>query len=424
MDLTNIDPSVRKWIVWVLILSAARTSRPIRFANFIALNPLIRRLIQKYNVIKKQDVVDKERLEGKVSNLISSGFLLSSVVDNAKFPADYGIIYIWSNYIGELNPPSHSQILVSPKSSPYFKILHYNSPRLRQLYNNKQFLIYPLIFAQILSNYLTPTKHKLNQRYLSSSIKSRILNPIWINYSLGIKSQSLNWSGLITTYFKHNLAFMAIYGLISFKKRIVDHYYELKHQVYEANGLKTLPQIIKNYMWYIFHKANSLTNFIYVANLASILLISLTSPLMKYINNSVHNKILFKNYVKLIGVVSGFIAVYANSMDLIPDMGYTPTNYDDFEPDSDNLRRISDGFLDALSLYLFRLIVLQKWRIIKENHPWFKIFKLKTWNRFEALIFCFGIFKLMNLNDFLKTTTGKDYGLRNNSLVKLIDRFM
>lgn len=410
-----VDTS-KKWCIWVLTLLILRRKRSVQWASFLTLNPLIKKYVTANHT--KYDAKSSHIL-----NLISCLFLLLAVIDNPKIPCDYGVVYLFSNYIGELNPPSHSQILVTPKSSRYFKISYYNSPKLRSFYDNKQFVIFPLVFAQILSNYLTPTRYKLNQRYLSSSIKSRILNPIWINYTLGVNYHSIRWAGLLKSYILHNLIFIGVYGVMNFKKRLLDHYYELKHKVYNANNLSDLNGIVSNYLWFIFHKANSVTNFIYFPNLLSILLISLTSPVMRYLYKSNYRKFIFKTYIKAIGFTAGFVTLLANSMDLIPAFNYVPTDYDD-TIESENVRRISSGFFDALSLYLIKLIVLQKWRILKENHPLFQRFRVKTWSRIEALLMCFGVFKLMNLNDFLKKTNGKDYGLNENSMVKLIDKIM
>lgn len=430
----DIDPSVKKWVKWVVALLILRRDRPLQWSSFLALNPVIKKLLAKNKAFQMKSGTSKEVSEFnenqdrklyKLANLISSGIFFTAIIDNPAIPADYGIVYIFSSYMAELNPPSHSQILVSPNSSKYFKLSYYQSNKLRQLYNHKHFIIFPLLVAQILSNYLTPTRLKLNQRYLSSLIKTRILNPIWINYTLAIDHHSINWLQLLKSYCVHNAVFMGFYGLTNVKKRLLDHYYEMKHNVYNANDFKSFKQVVINYFWYVFHRANSITNFIYLPNLTAIFLISLTSPMIKYINKSDHQKNYFKAYVKVIGVLSGLVTLMANSLDLIPAFKYKLTSYDDVNiHDTENIRRISDTFVNALNLYLIKLIILQKWRIIKENHPRFKLIKLQSWNRLEVLIFCFGIYKLMNLNDFLKRTSGKDYGLRDNSLIKMIDRVM
>lgn len=419
----RIDLSIKRWIKWVVILLGLRRPRAIQWASFLSLNPLIHRIVTTL----LQRIGKLTNMTNEMSNLLSSGLLYSAISGNRNFPSDYAIIYIWSSYIIELNPPSHSQILPTPNFSKYFKLNYYNSPRLYQLYNNKNYLIFPLVFGQILSNYLTPTKYKLNQRYLSSFIKSKILNPIWINYSLGISQHSLKWIGLFKSYAIHNLAMMLIIGVISFKQRMLDHYYELKHKIYEANNFVLLKDVIINYLAYTFHYANSIVNFVYLPNLISIFLISLTSSSVKFITNSSHTKSYFKLYIKAIGFISGVITLFINSMDLVPDIYYKLTNYDLDTiniHESGNIRRIQDSLINNVNTYLIKLIVLQKWRILKENHPLFRKFRLKTWNRAENLIFCYGIFKLMNLNDFLKSTNGKNYGLTDNMLIKLVDRIM
>lgn len=445
-----IDPSVLKWSKWTVFLLLARTPRPLAWSSALSLNPLIRKLLSRAykNVYGTygQLLADVQRRIAKLSNFITSTILFVATADNVKIPKDYLLIYLWIGYYGVLNPPSALNILVSPNLSPFLKISHYRSETLSRLYENKEFIIFPLIFAQILSNYLTPTKYKLNQRYLSTSIKQYFLNPIWINYSLGVNSHSINWLGLFKSYLKHNAYLCGFFALANFKSRFLDAYYEIKHGLNDDS----IWNLVKNYFSYVFHKGNGMVNFIYSPNLISIFLISLTSPLFSYLKTSPKNSILnktysshlkffFKTYTKVIGAVAGFITLYANSMDLVPDFWYKkkPVDYDDYNnsiylqlSSNNNVRRISKTFLDGLNLYLFRLILLSKWRIIKENHPWFKLLKLKTWNRIEALVMCYGVWKLMNLNDFVRnnkfnlSSHEECERLEKETLVKLVNRIM
>ncbi|ODV64704.1 hypothetical protein HYPBUDRAFT_145467 [Hyphopichia burtonii NRRL Y-1933] len=447
--LANIDPSVLKWSKWIIILLIARAPRPVSWANFIALNPLIRKLLQRVVKTYRKDfeLATVKRRLSKLSNFITSVFLLFASADNDKIPKDYGLIYIWMSYYGELNPPSALNILVSPHISPFLKVNHYRSKWLTRIYRNKEYVIYPMIFAQILSNYLTPTRYKLNQRYLSSSIKKWLLNPIWINYSLGVGYHSLDWLGLFKSYLFHNVCIFSFIALTNFKARFLDRYYELKHKIYPIKT-ETYFGIIKNYLLYAFHTSNSIINFIYCSNLLSIFFITISSPILAYSANPTspanffqrlyltHSKFFFKSYVKTIGALAAFITLYINSMDLLPDTGYHSTAYENSLEDSfhnvresKNVRRISKSFFDALNLYLFRLILLSKWRILKENHPWFKLLTLKSWNRIEAIAMSYGIWKIMNLNDFVRWNNIPENfrecaRLQNESLIKLVDRIM
>lgn len=423
---TPPDPSVGKGIKWLLALLVLRVQKPVQLAAFFSLNPMLRDHLTSWlrARTKSKDQATVARRAHKLANLVSVGFLYSAVSGNANIPKDYLLIYIYMKYYGTLNPPS-SKIRVSPTMSKWCKVDHYNE-HVRRLYAHKHLVIFPLIFGQILSNYLTPTRRKLNQRYLLSSIKTRILDPVWINFHMGVKSQSVNWLGLVKSYAKHNLWLAAFFAVKVAKSRLVDHYYELKHGVYQgAGGAKG---IVKNYLVYVFHKANVMANFIYGPNLLSMLLIALTAPLLTrvapvrafYMANL---KQFVKNYVKGIGFVAAFAALSLNNIDLIPSIGYTPLKQ---EP---NVRTISTSFLDDLNIYLFRLIVLSKWRITKENHPWFTVLNLGSWQRLESVVMCYGVWKLMNLNDYIKRNRySGDHKecarLEGESLIKAIDRIM
>jgi hypothetical protein len=424
------DPSVAKWLKWVLPLLVGRVSKPLWWASFLSLNELIRHQLMKLRMNidnLKTDDPQITRNISKVSNAITCWFLYKATGSNRNFPKDYALLYIWLTYYGGLNPPSAKHIVISPKYSPYLKLDTYKSKTLHKLYENKEFIIFPMIFGQILSNYLTPTKYKLNQRYLSSSIKLRILNPIWINYSLGVKSHSMNWPGLLKSYLSHNLMIAGFVGLSALKTRLVDRYYEVKHGI---NTSASVSQVVKSYLMYVFHRSSSFTNFIYGPNLISILLISLTSRFVSLKSSSYghNNKLLFKNYIKVIGFIAAYATLYANSINLIRDFGYTSSSDKESGSISESPRRISKTFLNGLNLYMFRLICLSKWRIIKENHPYFRWFKLHTWNKIEALVMCFGVYKIMNLRDFIHRDENlldkACQELEKNSLIKMVEKIM
>ncbi|KAK6203470.1 uncharacterized protein RJT21DRAFT_139208 [Scheffersomyces amazonensis] len=446
------DPAIKNWIKWVVILLATRSPKPFLWSSFLSLHPKIRQLLLhkriKQSLGKWSDGVDVERRLKKTSNLVSCAILYFAASTNTRLPSDYLSIYLWINYYGILNPPSASSIMISPQYSKYLKIEYYKNDKLMKLYNNKEYIIYPMIFGQILSNYLTPTKYKLNQRYLSTSIKSRILNPIWINYSLGVNSEYLNWVGLLKSYTIHHLMLGTVVGLYNFKDRLVDRYYALK---YKITRQETIAGIIKNFVMYVFHVTNSLINFAYVPNLIAIFLISLTAPMFAYLSNANfpvkglrvhymnHTKQYFKGYTRLIGFIAAFITIYLNDINIVPDVGYNRkkqlvnVKIDDLsyiqeeeEVKEENIRKISKSFINALNLYLFRLILLSKWRITKENHPSFSSLKLSSWRKLEALLACYGVYKVMNLNDFIKSSPDpRQYDhLRKETLIRVVDRIM
>ncbi|KAL6451936.1 hypothetical protein SBY92_003244 [Candida maltosa Xu316] len=417
-EFLTTNPTIPNWLKWKVILSLLQIKNSTSWANFLSLNKSIKQIIN-HSVGKPKNEQIKKRLD-QLSNLISCVFLYQATIDNRIIPKDYLLVYFIVKYIGELKPPSR-----------FLKKLDSNSI-IHTLYDKKEFIIFPLLFSQILSNYLTPTRYKLNQKYLSGFIKRYILNPIWINYKLGINYNRVNWVSLFRTYVFQNAILMNFYGFYYFKTKLLDKLYEIKHRQTEDENQKDDDyfKVIKNYIFLTFHKSNSLMNFTFGCNLISILLISLTSPIFKVLTPSSstkanwiqsvylnHIKSFFKSYTKIIGFIAGFVTLYINTLDIFPAWGYTN------EPgEKGNIRKIDKSFIDQLNLYVFRLILLSKWRIVKFNHPLFvKFSKSVDWNILETFLMSFGIWKIMNFNDLLKHTNEKP---TPNLLLKLVNYIM
>lgn len=425
--------SLHNWIKWMVILHIVRLQNPIQWANFLSLNKPIRQLLSHYRSwlpmmlrSKGGHAKDPPNAVTKLANLTTCAFLYFATVDMNSFPKDYALVSLFSAYHGELNPPSRSQILVSDSLSKPFKLSTYKSTSiyspLMKIYQNKEFVIFPILYAQILSNYLTPTKYKLNMMYLSPFLKRYILNPIWINFSLGRNYSRINWKNLAGNYLLHNVVIAVLVAVYSFKDRILDRFYAIKygHGKTDSEG-----SILQNYAAYVFHKSSSITNLIYTPNLVSILFIAMTSPLFSLLGSSkypglhqfyVYNqKLVFKTYTKIIGFVAGLATIQLNYMQLFPDWGYNKrveaehnTTGDTviYEEDAEEVpaaRLLSKQFYNDLNMYLFKLVVLSKWRILKTYHPLFSKVQLSWWNRLETVLMCFGFFKMMNLNDFVNS---------------------
>lgn len=422
---TPPNPSVGKLVKWIIVLLLLRAKNPVRLTAFLSLNPTIRNVIndwlREHTRLKDPETVD--RRSRKLANLVSVGILFLAVANNPQIPKDYWLIYFYTAYFGELNPPS-SRITVYPTLSKATGIDALSKKSwVRYLYTRKHFFIYPLIFGQLLSNYLTPTKYKLNHKYLSASIKNYILNPIWVNFRLGVNKQLVHWLGLLQAYIRHNVVLFGIFGLLSFKNRVIDTYYEVAHGTFDSSRLK---RILYRFVVYSAHKANSMASFIYGPNLVAMFLLSLTAPLLtkvSFLRNIYFKnmKTFVKNYIKIIGFVSAFATMSLGSLHLIQDWGYKR-----LPGDPPNIRQISTGFYNALNSYLLRLIILSKWRIVKENHRWFSIINIANWDRIEAFILCYGVWNLMNLNDYiLKHPLQKEcQHLEKHSLIRAVNRIM
>lgn len=423
---TPPNPSVGKLIRWIVILLLLRVRNPLRLTAFLSLNPTIRNLIsnwlKEHSRLKDPETVD--RRARKLANLATVGFLFLAVVNNDQIPKDYWLIYFYSAYYGDLNPPS-SRITVYPTLSKAIKFdkIKKNS-WVRYLYVRKHYIIFPLIFGQLLSNYLTPTRYKLNHRYLSASIKNYIFNPIWVNYRLGVNSQQVHWAGLLQSYIKHNVVLAGVYGALLFKKQLLDRYYEVSNNIFGYDT--SIKEIVYRYLALVGHKANAMANFIYGPNLISMFLLSLTAPLLTrvgFVRNVYLSDIksFIKNYIKAIGFIAAFATMCTESQQLIPSYGF-PWVYGD--PRS--VRSISTQFYDGLNSYLARLIILSKWRILKDNHRWFSLINIANWDRIESVVLCYGVWNLMNLNDYVRKHPYQRecQRLENDSLIRAVDRIM
>lgn len=274
--------------------------------------------------------------------------------------------------------------------------------------------------------------------YLSPFLKRYILNPIWINFSLGRNYSRINWKNLATNYVLHNVVIAAVVAGYSFKDRVLDRFYAIK---YGYGSPDSEASVLQNYAAYVYHKSNSITNLIYTPNLVSILLIAVSSPMFTLLGSSRYpelhrlyvsnQKLVFKTYTKVIGFVAGLVAIQLNYMQMIPDWGYNKRVEAEFKVTGDNViyeedidevpsaRLFSKQFYNELNMYLFKLVVLSKWRILKTYHPLFSKLHLSLWNKLETVLMCFGFFKMMNLNDFINghrtiesERISKDYSIK------------
>lgn len=415
------EQAFRKWIKWVVILLLARVKRPFGWASFLALNPVIKDLVDAHlrgslkgstnNNISSSNKsnnkptqsdpngvtnISQSNPNSVITSLTSStpSILSDPAVSNttsianaltcvllyyasvrSNVPKDYCSVYFLVLYYTELNPPSSLE--VGPGVAPLFR-LNLLSPRakwLKLLYDNKEFLIYPAIYAQILSNYLTPTKLKLNHKYLSGAIKRYCLNPIWMNYSLSTTTITVNALAILGNYTLLNVGLASILACFYFKDRFLLEYYRVQFSLSTA----TVSDVAASFARFVVGKANGIANLIYVPNLLSMLLILLTLNVL----TANKSKFFLKTYIKSVGFVSAFIALCFN---------VTTT-------DEDSPRRLSKDFFKSTNLYLLRLLMLSKWRITKANHPWFKRLSLRTWESLETALMCFGTYKILNLGD-------------------------
>lgn len=363
LELIFQTPGVKKWIKWAAILLLLKQKAPFSWASFLSLNSLIKGTLREISTRSNAALpIDK------LSNAVSSTFLLSALTATPGFPRDYLVLYLYLTWIkiGSIKDKT-----ISPKLASFTS--NFDGSRVfRWIHNNKSTLIFSLLSGQILSNYLTPNK-KLNHKYLNNSLKSYILNPIWINFSLGGYSHAINWSGLAKQYLKLQLILLVINGFSALK------------------SFEDIKSKWKEFLHYTFHKANAYTNLIFIPNLLAILLLVATSPFFNLVK-SPYKKSFLKVYTKSIGFIVSFATLYANSV-----------IYDSTSP-----RLISTSFLLGLNVHLTRFILLSKWRISKDTYGRFKKITPSNWIWIESIIATVGTWSLLNTYDDVKNKYDKD----------------
>lgn len=365
------DPAINRWIKWVLILAILKRENPVAWASFLSLNRVIKAGLQEANERVGLGNVNR------IGNGVSCALLMKATINNLAFPKDYMSIYVWMTLIKIQVVRNNGE-----KLQTFVKQQVSNSRVLKWIYSNKDTILFSLLSGQILSSYLSPTR-KSNHKYLNASLKTYILNPIWINFSLGANDHAFNWIGLLKQYLKLQGILSTVNFFTSLKSKILD----------DPEG--NIWSKLQNYLCYVFHKSNAYVNLIFFPNLLAIFSLAITSPMLQLIPPN-YKKLAIKSYIKSIGFIASFITVYANSNNWIKDFGYIRENN---EP---NPRLISKSFLEGINIHLIRLILVSKWRALRDNHRSFKSIKSSTWNLYETLAMCIGTWNLMNIYDQVK----------------------
>lgn len=371
------DPTPKRALAWLAALLVLRAKSPVQLAAFFSLNPKIKEWVvaASNSHARLKDRRTVERRASKIANGASVALLFAAVRRNPSIPKDYLLLYLFIKYYSELNPPELA-VMVSPYTSRLWKINTY-PPWVRALYARRHLLVFPIIFGQLLSNYLTPTRFFLNKRYLLSDVKNHIFNPIWVNFSMAAHKRSINWAGLLGAYALHNAQLAGVYAVWSLKTHVVDRLAD------RAFSLDLAKSVLAGWAAHVARRANAVANLIYSPNLISMVLLVLTLPVTKRLFRHYDFKTVVKTYTKTVGVVAAAAAVALN-VARGPEDGVSPE------------------FLNGLNMYLFRLVVLQKWRIAKDNHPWFSVLNVGNWENIESAVLCYGVWKLMNLSDWIR----------------------
>lgn len=424
----------------LVFLTLLRVKNATLWAAFLSLNPGIRTWLQKYLRARQKDPVTVDRRIRKLANLVSAAFLYMATCTNSRVPKDYISLFLGETYYGKLVPPT-SPVVVSPTTATYFRLSSYREGGLvRTLYRNKHYVVFPMICGQILSNYLTPTRYKLNQRYFSPLLKVRLLDPIWKNFRLGIRVRAIHWPGLCFSYAKHNGLLFLYVAALNVRTGLWTRYYKSSSEGGFSNPL--LKNILIQFLTYCGHRANSLANIIYIPNLLAMGLLAITAPMLTQILvlkkwYMANQKQSIKLYMRTIGFIAGLSTMMIHSKSLVSGKEKMDKKEDiknqnscsEFPNTGNKSRNLGPDFYNSVSLYFTQLIILSKWRILKENHPWFTLLKVGTWQRMETGLMCYLVWKLMNLNDYVRRNTPVSGNqelerLQNSPWIRAINRIM
>lgn len=220
---------------------------------------------------------------------------------------------------------------------------------------------------------------------------------------MGRTSKSILWLGLGGAFLKHCALLMAYFLLSEVKSKILVKYFQKSD----------MKQAFKDYVLLCVKKTKSIALFVYGISLTSMALLAVTLPLLTA-GGIIHKlytanpKLFIKNYIKFVGAGSALLAMLVAV------------------PRSEHL---SAAFFNGINGYLLNLIVLSKWRILKENHPWFTILRVGTWERIESLLLSYVVWETMNLNDTIRDNDDADKmaecrRLQDDRLIRVVDRIM
>ncbi|KAM9908650.1 hypothetical protein OXX69_005966 [Metschnikowia pulcherrima] len=422
------------------LLAFLRVPNSASWAAFLSLNSIIKNWLQNNVKLKYKDPATVTRRVSKLANLVSAGFLYSAISTNSRIPKDYISLCLIESYYGHLVPPTFP-LNVSPTSSSLR-----NSIRkvgwMKNAYVNKHLIVFPLLCGQLLSTYLTPTKYRPNQRYFPRFIRNHVLDPIWKHFRLDRKGSSLNWRGVLSSYAKHN-GYLFMYMAISNSRHSL-----LTPWLRSTSGdtKLSLTTFLKRFVGFSAGRANAVANMTYSANLLSMFLLSVTSSIL--IQNRIlrniymaHEKQAVKVYMRIVGFVAGLCAMSIHSVifsekpisEKDSERGLAISEVEGItqkiQTSLSGATQLDASFYNSLSLYLSQLLVLSKWRILKENHPWFSFLRVGTWRRMEAGLMCFVVWRMMNLNDHVTRVSQDSHAkkvknLKHNVWLKMVDRIM
>lgn len=387
LKLDKVDESLVKLAKWLVIFLLARVRNPLKLAGFLSLNPLFRKSIagSLRSIARDKSLSSEQRCIDKTSNALTSGLLYSATVENASIPSDYIALYLWGYYLTSVSRKfkkvkNAASNLVCGKVGVVDSIF-------ARIYQNKEFLLYSVLFGRMLSQYLTPLSVSPDRKYLASLVKTRQFDPIWKCFSLSASAFHVNWLDLVKIYVKQNLIIGSV--LFAFANRGIIISRNFTSEESRAQLKVTLSKTFK--------KVNAFLNSVYLQNILSFILLSGSALTFSHWNSyskllkiSSKRSTLYRTIVGVIGFISAYFSLYLNEK--------LSTGNDEKSKDS----LISKTFLNGLNVYLFRLMIVSKWRKSKDHLKYINWINKDVIKKTETALMCLGLFKIMNYNSYLK----------------------
>ncbi|CAK7903311.1 hypothetical protein CAAN1_07S06854 [[Candida] anglica] len=373
-----------KFVGITAALAKLKARRPILWAAFLTLHPAIKAVISTLSG-------SGGPCQNRVSNA-ASAILLYLASHDSVVPKDYISLYFWMSYIlgwadnhksnalrekspnGEPLVPTVKAVAANANVNEVNATTEEISTKLKDhvIFTRQSLskIAYATIFGQLLSQYLSPT-HFMGKKHLNGTVKSRLFDPVWFQRTKC--GQSLNWKSVGKNYLAYNIVLATVFALAKFRsvKEKVDRQ---RSGIFLSPNEDRTPSsdIWKSFARSVVERANTLTNLVFVPNLIAIGLVSLSGVSLPFPDSRNFPR---KWFVKLVGFSSVLLSFLLNS----------------FEPES---LQLDPTTLSVVTMYLFRLVLLSKWRTAKDI-----VLKGPNWNVIETALMSYGVYTYMNKQD-------------------------
>lgn len=411
------DREVHRWLKTALVLIAFRISDPFKLSSFLSLNRIIRRTLRKGidSPVNRDQYAVLNQAIAKLTNIGSSTGLYYVTVDNKSIAADYIAVWLWTSYFKDVSEIKQNKIekarIEKGKRRSTSENLKWKSRLWKGLFqaiwNQKESVIFCLLFSQLLSSYLVPRHHK-SRRLLPIGLKRYFLNAIWINYSLGRKGFRVKWIGLVKGYVKHYIFLLFVLLVKTFAGDLWNKLKndQNKEQLSLMERIQNFGTTFSLYLLKAIPRALIASNFVYAPNLFAMFFFTVSAPYLMQLRAYLRGtawiplyKLLLDSYVGMVALLSAAAAMYTNSIGLSPRWLVRACGLG--SRDSRDATKVSRENMNIINDVFFRMILLAKYKILKVKYQEYSMRRI-NWKTYDTILMCAGVFANMNLNDYIK----------------------